>query len=140
MLTLNDNDVDDRIREPKESDSPGSDKMFWVGTDGVEYGKKSIDLKFYANDPELNQKHEDQMDYTDFADLDHDFEPAGDVTAFDVLAQKQMLDAIDARLSPTSISAFSAKVDDASPQFPILIVGYDILVMLQAEHAHELAS
>ena len=53
------------------------------------------------------------MDYADFADLDEDFEPAGDVTPFDVLAQKQMLNAVNAMLSPKSITAFAAMNDNA---------------------------
>ena len=113
MLTLNDNDVDDRIREPKKLDSPGSDERFWVGTDGEHGERSSDDLKFYANDPNLNQKHEDQMDYTDFADQDYDFEPAGDVTPFDVLSQKQTLCLVNARLLPKSIATFAALNDNA---------------------------
>jgi hypothetical protein len=102
MLKINGNDIDDRIRKPEDLECPGSDERFWNATDGVKFGKKSIDdLKFYANDPDLNPSEE--LEYGE--EPDFDTEPAGDgVTPFDVLAQKQTLAAVDRMMLPDELT------------------------------------
>jgi hypothetical protein len=99
MLSIDGNDVDDRIRKPKDLECPGSKDRYWSATDGTKFGKDSLDdLKFYANDRHLNPQHYDEKEYGDIPD--YDSEPEGGVTPFDVLAQKQMLAAFNRMLSP----------------------------------------